>query len=372
MSATNPLLRARALGQSIWLDYIRRDMLLDGTLARLIRDDGLGGMTSNPAIFEKAIAHGDDYDAAIAALASTHDAESLYEAIAIEDVQTAADAFSGSYRETRCRDGYVSLEVSPHLADDTDRTIDAARRLWSRVARPNVMIKVPGTRAGLPAITQLIADGINVNVTLLFSVERYGAVADAWLAGLETRARMERPLDTVASVASFFLSRIDTLVDERLDALAADDANATRLRGHAAIASARLAYQRFKEWRESERWRLLAERSALPQRLLWASTSTKDPRYPDVMYVDALVGPETVNTVPVETLEAYRDHGDPQIRIEDALDAARELPGRLAALGVDLERVAQELERQGVAKFVKPYDSLLSAIEKQRAAVLGD
>jgi transaldolase len=372
MTRSNPLLRARALGQSIWLDYIRRGMLLDGTLARMIRDDGLGGMTSNPAIFEKAIAHGEDYDATIAALASTHEAEPLYEAIAIEDVQNATDTFSSLYRETRCRDGYVSLEVSPHLADDTDRTIDAARRLWSRVARPNVMIKVPGTRAGLPAITQLIADGVNVNVTLLFSVERYAAVAEAWLAGLETRARLARPLDTVASVASFFLSRIDTLVDEKLDALTAGDPQAARLRGQAAIASARLAYQRFKDWRESERWRLLAERSALPQRLLWASTSTKDPRYPDVMYVDALIGPETVNTVPVETLEAYRDHGDPQIRIEDDLDTARALPRALAALGIDLEAVAHELERQGVAKFVKPYDSLIAAIEKQRIAVLGD
>ena len=353
MTAGNPLLRARALGQSIWLDYIRRGMLLDGTLSRLIRDDGLGGITSNPAIFEKAIAHGEDYDATIAALASTHEAEPLYEAIAIEDVQTATDAFSGLYRETRCRDGYVSLEVSPHLADDTDRTIDAARRLWSRVARPNVMIKVPGTRAGLPAITQLIADGINVNVTLLFSVERYVAVADAWLAGLESRARLERPLETVTSVASFFLSRIDTLVDERLETLAEQDADAAGLRGRAAIASARLAYQRFKAWRASEQWRQLAERRALPQRLLWASTSTKDPRYSDVRYVDALIGPETVNTVPVETLEAYRDHGDPQIRIEDDLEAARALPGELAALGIDLETVANELERQGVAKFVK-------------------
>jgi len=365
------LLRVRELGQSIWLDYIRRAMLSDGTLARLIRDDGLGGMTSNPAIFEKAIAHGEEYAAAIAALASGRSAEQIYEAIAIEDVRAAADAFSTLHRETRAVDGYVSLEVSPHLAHDTAGTIDAARRLWGRVERPNVMIKVPGTRAGLPAIERLIADGINVNVTLLFSVDRYGVVAEAWLRGLEMRLREHRPLAGIASVASFFLSRIDTLIDQRLDQLAAaGNEQAAALRGRAAIASARLAYQHYRSWRFSERWTRLAGAGAVPQRLLWASTSTKDPAYPDVMYVDALIGPETVNTVPLETLDAYRDHGKPQARLEEDLDAARALPRQLAQLDLDLERVAEQLEREGVEKFVTPYDSLLATIEQQRRAIV--
>jgi len=357
----NPLRRLSAFGQSIWLDDIRRNWLADGTLARLIADDAVTGVTSNPAIFEKAIAGHHDYNNAIAGLVRQgRNALEIYEALVVEDVQRAAELLRGVYEETRGRDGYVSLEVSPRLAHDTAATIAEAQRLWARVARPNLMIKVPATDAGLPAIRELIASGINVNVTLLFSVARYHEVASAYLDGLDTRRQAGGPLAGVTSVASFFLSRIDTLVDSQLDALGTPDARS--LRGETAIACARLAYQYCKEWLASPRWRALAATGGRPQRLLWASTSTKNKSYSDVKYVESLIGPDTVNTLPIETLEAYRDHGDPAVRIEieDGLDFARALPGRLAILGIDLDAVAQQLEAEGVRKFVEPYDRLLA------------
>ncbi len=367
MSA-NPLRALAALGQSVWLDYIRRSALEDGTFARLIADDGLAGITSNPAIFEKAIARHHDYDAAIGAMAREGlDALAMYERLAIDDVRSACDLFRGVHAASGGRDGFVSLEVSPRLADATEETVAEGRRLWAAVGRPNLMIKVPATRAGLPAIRRLLAAGVNVNVTLLFGIERYRAVALEHLAALEERDAAGAGAASVASVASFFLSRIDTMVDGLLDAHP-DRRAAGALRGEAAVACARLAYAEFEAVAASPRWRALAERGAQPQRLLWASTSTKDPAYGDVKYVDAIVAPLTVNTLTPETLAAYRDHGDPAVRIRDRLDAARALPARLAALGIDLDGVAQRLEREGVRKFVDPFEKLLAALARRGTA----
>lgn len=364
----NPLLVLRELGQSVWLDYIRRKMLVSGELERLIAEDGLAGMTSNPTIFEQAIGGSDDYEEAITRLARRGaDAVSIYRELTREDIALAADRFLPLYHATEGRDGYVSLEVSPHLARDTDATVVEAEALWASLARPNVMIKVPGTPEGLPAIRRLIASGINVNVTLLFSVERYLEVAEAYLAGLEARAQQGAALAPVASVASFFLSRIDVLVDERLDARSEPAARA--LRGRTAIACARLAYRAYRRIYQHRRWAALAAAGARTQRLLWASTGTKDPAYSDVMYVDALVGPDTVNTMPPQTLAAYRDHGDPAPRLEHDLEEAEALGERLRALGIDLREVARQLEHQGIDKFVAPYDKLLATIEARRRAL---
>lgn len=361
----NPLLKLKALGQSIWLDDIRRAWLEDGTLASLIADDGLAGVTSNPAIFEKAISKTRDYDAAIAALARAGASPpAIYDALTIDDVRRAADLFRPLHERTSGADGFVSLEVSPHLAHDTRNSVVEAHRLWERLDRPNVMIKIPGTRAGLQAVRELVADGVNVNVTLLFSVARYRAVVEAFMAGLEQRAREGKSVDRIASVASFFLSRIDTLVDRLLDAIGTADAAA--LRGQAAVACARLAYQNYREeWRTSARWQALAGRGAHPQRLLWASTSTKDEAYGGLKYVEALVGPDTVNTLPPETLAAYRGGGRPALRLEDDLAAARALSQQLGALGIDLETVAETLEREGVRKFIEPYDALLHVLAQR-------
>jgi len=284
----------------------------------------------------------------------------------------AADLLLPVYEKSGGRDGYVSIEVSPHFAHDCDATVKEARELWAQLARPNVMIKVPSTRASLPAIQALLAAGVNVNVTLLFGLQRYREVADAFVRGLEQRASTGAPLDHVASVASFFLSRIDTLVDQRLDALSPPDAGASRhpLRGAAAIASARLAYQHYKQWTAGARWQALAAQGARSQRLLWASTGTKDPDYSDVKYVEALIGPDTVNTLPPDTLAAYRDHGRPALRLEEDLAAARELPAQLASLGIDLEQVSAELEADGVKKFIAPFDKLLAALEQRRIELL--
>ncbi|MEX2480736.1 MAG: transaldolase [Gammaproteobacteria bacterium] len=363
---TNPLLRLRELGQSAWLDYIDRNLIESGGLDRLIREDGLAGVTSNPAIFEKAIMGGREYEAPLRALARRGlDNTALLETLMIEDVGRAAELLRPVYDQTHGDDGFVSIEVSPHLARDTVATIAAAQRLWSALERPNIMIKVPATREGLPAIRRLIAAGVNVNVTLLFSVARYREVAAAFLAGLEDRARAGAPLRPVASVASFFLSRIDTLVDGRLDRIGTEDAR--ELRGQAAIASARLAYQGWKEIMATPEWQALARQGARAQRLLWASTSTKNPDYSDLKYVEPLVGPGTVDTFTPETLDAYRDHGNPQVRIEDDLPMARAVPARLAGFGIDIEAVARDLEEQGIRKFVEPYDKLLAVLERQRS-----
>lgn len=359
--AANPLLRLHEFGQSVWLDYIQRDLIENGGLERLIREDGLAGVTSNPAIFEKAIANGHEYQAPVRELARRGlTAAALYEALALEDVARAADLFRPLYEKTQGGDGFVSIEISPHLACDTGATIAEAQRLWAALGRPNVMIKVPATREGLPAIRALTAAGVNVNVTLLFSVARYREVAEAWMAGFEDRARSGAPLGRVASVASFFLSRIDTLVDKRLDKLGSGEAQV--LRGQAAVASARLAYREYQRIVAEARWQALARRGARAQRLLWASTGTKDPAYSDSMYVEPLIGRETVNTLTPETLAAYRDHGDPAARLEDGIEAARSLPLALRTLGIDLDEVARQLEEEGICKFVEPYDKLLATL----------
>ncbi|MDY6947049.1 MAG: transaldolase [Pseudomonadota bacterium] len=362
--AVNPLRQVHQLGQSIWLDDIRRGWLRDGHLARLIADDALAGVTSNPAIFAKSISEGAEYSDAIATLARAgREINDIYEALALEDVQAAADLFRATYDAAGGADGFVSLEVSPHLADDTKGTVVEGLRLWQAFDRPNAMIKVPGTEAGLPAITELIAAGVNINVTLLFSVERYQAVVDAYLAGLEQRVAAGKPIDKVASVASFFLSRIDTLVDAQLDKLNSAESKARR--GRAAIASARLAYQHFKQWTNSDRWRALAAKGAKPQRLLWASTSSKDPAYQDTMYVEALIAPDTVNTLPPATVDAYRDHGDPALRIENDVAEAKETVQALSRMGIDLKVVSEQLEREGVKKFKEPFDALLATLAKR-------
>lgn len=358
----NPLRQLQALGQSVWLDDIRRSWLREGHLARLIEDDLLAGVTSNPAIFARSMTRGTEYNDTIAELASAgRSAAEIYETLALQDVQAAADLFRRTYTATHGVDGYVSLEVSPHLADDTEATVTEGLRLWQAFGRPNAMIKVPGTQAGLPAITQLIAAGVNVNVTLLFSVERYREVVDAYLSGLEQRVKHDQPIERIASVASFFLSRIDGLVDARLDALDSDEARA--MRGRAAIACARLAYQYYKQWTTSRRWLARAASGAKPQRLLWASTSTKDPAYKDTMYVDALIAPNTVNTMPPATLDAYRDHGNPAVRIEDDVDGATETMRLLRDLHIDPNDVGRQLERDGVQKFKEPFDALLAALQ---------
>ena len=380
--AENPLLKLRGYGQSIWLDFIQRGILVSGELQRLIDEDGLGGETSNPAIFDKAIAGSHDYDEAITALARQgKSALEIYETLAIEDVQRAADIFRPLFERTGgndSNDGFISLEVSPYLAYDTAGTIAEARRFWQAVSRPNLFIKIPATKEGLDAIRQAISEGINVNVTLLFGLERYRQVAEAYIAGLEERARRGQPLKGIFSVASFFLSRIDVLVDPMLEqaakgAGAPEEAErlgklARLARGRVAIASAKLAYQIYKEVFSSERFRVLAAKGANRQHLLWASTGTKNPEYSDVMYVEELIGPQTVNTLPLETINAYRDHGKPAPRLETGLDEARAVLQALADLGIDLDKVTQQLEDEGVLKFQQSLDKLLATLEKKRAA----
>lgn len=364
----NPNQQLAAAGQSLWLDYIRRSFLVEGGLAALVREDGLTGVTSNPAIFDEAVAAGDDYDESILESATRGEsADEAYRRLAVTDVQMAADDLREVHDLTDGRDGYASLEVSPHLAHDTDGSVAEARELWEALDRPNVFIKIPGTQAGLPAIARLIAEGINVNVTLLFGLARYQAVVDAWLGGLEQRRAAGRPVDRVACVASFFLSRIDLLVDRRLDELiAAGGERALRcrdLKGRTAIACAKLAYEVYQDMAAGERFRRLAEAGARPQRLLWASTSTKNPAERDTRYVEALIGPDTINTMPLKTLEAFRDHGDPTPRLTDDVDEARLVLANLAqAAGIDLDLVAEQLEREGVGKFKKPFDNLLGSI----------
>jgi transaldolase len=372
----NPLLRLSTFGQSIWLDYIRRQMIDSGELKRLIEDDGLKGVTSNPAIFQKAIAGSTDYDEAIRTLAlAGKSIEEIYQVLTVEDVQQAADLFRPVYDRAGGRDGFISLEVNPHLAQDTEGTIKEARHLWQVLGRPNVLIKVPATKEGLPAIRELIREGINVNVTLLFGLPRYREVAEAYIAGLEARAVQGRPLNPVASVASFFLSRIDVLLDPRLEKLAAAGGpqaqGARDLIGEAAIASAKVAYTIYREIVGGERFKKLAAQGARPQRLLWASTSTKNPAYPDVKYVEPLIGGNTVNTLPPETLNAYRDHGDPADRLTEEVDRAASNLRRLAELGIDLDQATQQLEDEGVEKFNQPFDSLMATLADKRREVLG-
>jgi transaldolase len=329
-------------------------------------------MTSNPSIFEKAIADSHDYDKDIRAIAfSGKGAETIYETLSQQDVQKAADEFRPLYDRTDGKDGYVSLEVNPHLAHDTKGTIEEARRLWAALGRPNVLIKVPATANGLPAIQQLIGEGISVNVTLLFGLPRYAQVAEAYIAGLEARAAQGQPLKHLASVASFFVSRIDALVDPLLEKLIAPGCKESELarkaHGQIAIASAKMAYQNCKEIFAGDRFRKLATKGARAQRLLWASTGAKNPDYSDVKYVEALIGPDTVNTVPLETLNAYRDHGEPKTRLEHDVKEAHWLLGQLPELGIGIDNVTRQLEDEGVEKFIKPFDKLMETVAQRSA-----
>jgi transaldolase len=359
MTNKNPLKIAQQLGQSIWLDDIHRGMLNNGDFQAYIDNDGVSGVTSNPAILKKAILDHDDYDAAIALLAKKNtDTETAYEDLVISDLQKAADLLRPAYEVSRGNDGFVSMEVSPHYAHDTEKTVNEGKRLWSLLERPNVLIKVPSTIEGLPAIRTLIADGVNVNATLLFSVSRYREVAKAYIAGISDRLKLDLSVDNIASVASFFLSRIDVLVDKKLSSLGRHD----DLQGKTAIAASRLAFQDWKRLFSGSQWQLLADAGAQPQRLLWASTGTKNPSYSDVMYVEALIGENTINTLPVKTLNAYRDHGQPAVRVEQNLDQAQAVLEDLAGLGINMDAIAQQLEDEGLIKFIEPFDVLLQTL----------
>jgi transaldolase len=366
----NPLLELRKLGESVWLDDISRGMLEDGSLARLIRDDGVAGLTSNPAIFAHSMMTDAKYAQPIAQLLPTvPSAMALYEELALRDLRDAASLLRPMYDSTAGGDGFVSLEVSPHLANDSAASLREGQRLWQRLNLPNALIKIPGTEAGLPVIRDLIAAGVNVNVTLLFSPERYRAVTRAYIDGLSRRAAGGQPLERVASVASFFLSRIDTAVDKILDGLAGRGQPAARaLRGKAAIASACRAYEVYEEITATSEWQGLAARGARPQRLLWASTSTKDPSYSPIKYVEELVVPGTVNTMPLDTLNTYRRLGRPELRLERHIAEASDAREGLERLDVDLEAVAGQLEREGVAKFIEPFDKLQQWLEDKRRA----
>lgn len=371
----NPLRAIQAFGQSIWQDDLRRRMILTGELQLMIEEDGLRGVTSNPAIFDKAISGSPDYDKEIRALALQGlTAEEIYQRLTIQDVQMAADAFRPLYDRSDGRHGFVSLEVNPHLARDVDGTLAEARRLWQLLDRPNVMIKVPGTKEGLICIRQLIAEGLNINVTLLFGLPRYQAVAEAYIGGLEDRAAAGRPLDGIASVASFFLSRIDVWVDpllkKKMSGDDAENATAERIYGQTAIASAKRAYRIYNEVFESERFQQLQQRGARPQRLLWASTSTKEPEFSDIKYVEALIGADTINTLPPGTIAAYRDHGQPAERLTREMENAKEILEGLARLDINIDQVTQGLEDQGIEKFNKPFDSLMANLENARQAAL--
>lgn len=371
----NPLLKLRTFGQSIWLDFLGRGMISSGELRKLIDEDGLRGITSNPSIFEKAIGGSHDYDESIRALAlSGKSADEIYRVLTVDDVQRAAGLLRPVYDRSGGRDGFVSLEVSPHLARDTGGTVMEARGLWAAVARRNTLIKVPATREGLPAIQQLLAEGINVNVTLLFSIDRYKEVIEAYVSGLEARAAQGRSLSTVASVASFFLSRIDTLIDSLLDKARKEERTspdiAAELRGGVAIASARAAYQVYKEAFSSSRFDRLAALGAQRQRLLWASTGTKDPSYSDIKYVEALIGENTVNTLPLETINAYRDHGSPAPRLEESVAESRHVLEKLPDAGIDLAAITQQLETEGVGKFADSFDQLMTTLNERRTAAI--
>ncbi len=362
----NSLQELRRLGQSIWLDYIRRDLITSGELKRLIQEDGLRGITSNPTIFAKAISEDSDYDSVIAQILRESpevDLPALFEKIEIEDLRMAADELRPVYDQTNGDDGFVSVEVSPRIGYDTDQSISEARRLWAEIARPNLMVKIPATYEGLPAIEQLISEGINVNVTLMFSVSQYAQVAEAYLRGIE---RASDP-GKVISVASFFVSRVDTAVDKALEEVGTEEA--LELRGKTAIANAKLAYRRFRAVFSGPRFGKLKAHGVHLQKPLWASTSTKNKAYSDVMYVEGLIGPDTINSMPPETLEAFRDHGRARVALGEGKDDA-EIVGKLARVGIILKSIGQELTDEGVDKFAKSYDELIRALGKKRNAIL--
>jgi len=360
------LIELEKMGQSIWLDYIQRSLVTSGELKQLV-ENGLRGVTSNPAIFEKAIAGSNDYDEDLKQLINTDQTiEQIYEALAIKDITLATDTLRSVYDSSSGKDGYVSLEVSPELAYETEKTIAEARRLFEAVNRPNVMIKVPATPAGLPAITELIGSGVNVNVTLIFGLDNYKAVAGAYQSGLEKLAasgpevKGGHPIGKVASVASFFISRVDTAVDKELGAI-----GNTELAGKIAVANSKIAYAEYKNILQQPRWQQLAAKGAHGQRVLWASTSTKNPAYPDNLYVDELIGPDTVNTLPPSTLESFIDHGRVAETLTQGLQEAQSQVAKLADLGIDLKAVTQKLQDDGVVAFARPFGKLLESIAEK-------
>jgi transaldolase len=370
----NRLQQLHEAGQSIWLDYIDRTILQNGELVRRIENDALTGMTSNPTIFEKALAEGTAYDEQLSSARAGLTTWDLFELIETDDVRTACDLFRPVFDRTHGRDGFVSIEVSPGAANDAEATVAEAHRLWDMVGRPNVLIKVPGTKQGALAVRRLIADGINVNITLLFSRDAYRAIIDAYMSGLEDRLAAGKPIDHLASVASFFVSRVDTEADKRIDKLltSASPDQSRRLqalRGRVAIANAKLAYALFRESVAGARWSALAKKGARLQRPLWASTSTKNPAYRDVMYVEDLIGPDTVNTMPLVTLDAFRDHGKVERTVDTHLDEERALLAELEALGISLTSVTDQLLVDGIASFQKSYDTLIARLEEKTRAL---
>ncbi|MBD2103570.1 transaldolase [Leptolyngbya sp. FACHB-261] len=372
MTATNPLFELKEHGQSVWLDNLTRDLIQSGELKRLIETRGLRGITSNPAIFEKAINGNAIYDADIETGAKAgKSVEDIYESLVIKDIQDACDIFQGIYEESDGLDGYISIEVSPTLAHDAEGTVRDAVRLYETIGRKNVMIKIPGTSEAAQAISEVVGRGINVNVTLLFSVQDYENAAYAYIEGLEKFAATGGDISKVASVASFFLSRIDSNIDDRIEAMLKGDddlnkeAQLRAYQGKIAIANAKLAYEKYKGIYASDRWQALAAKGAKVQRLLWASTGTKNPNYSDVMYVDELVGPDTVNTMPPQTVEACADHCDIQDRIETGLEGAHRLIDSLPEIGINLDDVMRELQVEGIEKFVQPYTSLLNSLQEK-------
>ncbi|WPU96924.1 transaldolase [Mucilaginibacter sabulilitoris] len=364
----NKLLQIGSFGQSIWLDFIDRDILRSGKLASLIEQDGVKGITSNPAIFEKAISSSDDYADDIAELLKySHDSEKIFYQLAVKDIQTAADLFRGVYceKDRRGYDGYVSLEVSPFLANDTEKTIRQAVELWQAVDRENLMIKIPGTQQGVPAVRRCIASGININITLLFSLDRYSEIIEAYISGLEERLSEGKDISKVASVASFFLSRIDVVVDPLLK-----DTEKATLKGKVAVASAKIAYQKYKAAFNSDRWNKLADKGAMPQRLLWASTGTKNPEFKDTKYIEELIGPETVTTVPVETLAAFKDHGNASNTLETDIALSQETLDSLSKVNITLSQITQQLEDEGIHKFNIPFGNILRLIDKAKGNLI--
>ena len=358
----NPLNKVRELDQSIWLDLLDREIMNSGKLQSLIENDDLRGLTSNPSIFEKAISGSSDYDEDIAKISKTENDNSvIFFDMAISDIQRAADIFKPVFDKTNGTDGFVSLEVSPYLALDTDRTIEQARELWKKVDRKNVMIKIPGTKEGLPAIRECLREGININITLLFGLPRYREIIEAFLGGLEDRLKDGNSIEGIASVASFFLSRIDVMVDPMLESKGAEN-----LKGKVAIASAKKAYQMYLEMAGSDRFKNLVAKGAQTQRVLWASTSTKDPSLSDVLYVENLIGKDTINTLPMETIDAFRDHGKVAETLTQGLDDADLTMDELKSKGIDIDKITQKLEDEGIEKFNKAYEKLIKSIDDQK------
>lgn len=373
--SNNRLQQLQEQGQSIWLDNIDRTMLNNGDLERRIREDALTGMTSNPTIFEKALAEGSEYDEQLLSADPGMTPEQLFELVETTDVQRACEIFGGVYQRTRGADGYVSIEVSPGVANDCRKSVDEACRLWKTVDRPNVMVKIPGTEQGALAVRDLIGRGINVNITLLFSLEAHARVIDAYMSGLEDRVGRGEPIDGIFSVASFFVSRVDTEVDKRLDALIknakADDADRLRLlKGRAAIANAKLAYRLFTQKFSEPRWKALAEKGGRVQKPLWASTSVKNPEYRDVVYVEELIGPDTVNTMPPKLIDAFRGHGTVERTVDKRVGAAEGLLREIEAVGISMKDVTDTLLREGLASFQKSFDTLTAGIAKKMSALV--